>query len=261
MTQVLFTWGQVGAAIRAAKLGFGLADEQLRRFRQDVARDVTTGFYDVLVAQELVTIAELDLAQKQRHLDEATKRQSAGTATDYDVLAAQVAVENARPDVIRAQNLVRTARLQLAFLLAETGEIDVTGTLEHAARAGSGLPGDVLAKALANRPDLGELKAHARRLQRTRDHCEGGQQAAGGLLGRLGRRVGRPEDDLLARLPVERRRLRVGSAVRRLPDEGAGGAGQERPVQDLARRAEAARRGRPPGAGGARRGARGVGRS
>ena len=153
VNQVIFTWGQVGAAIRAAKLGFGLADQQLRQFRQAVTRDVTTAYCNALVARELVTIAEQDLAQKQRHLDETTKRQSAGTATDYDVLAAQVAVENARPTVIRGQNTVRVARMQLAFLLAETGEVDVTGAL--------GVPIDaaptyetVLAGALANRPEL-----------------------------------------------------------------------------------------------------------
>jgi HAE1 family hydrophobic/amphiphilic exporter-1 len=98
------------------------------------------------------------MAQKQRHLDEATKRQSAGTATDYDVLAAQVAVENARPNVIRAQNLVRTARLQLAYLLAETGEIDATGTLGTPLEAVPAYQ-ETVAKALANRPDLGELTA------------------------------------------------------------------------------------------------------
>jgi len=158
VTQVLFTWGQVGAAIRAAKLGFGMADQQLRRFRQDVARDVTVGYYDVLIARELVKIAEQDLDQKQRHLDEATKRQSAGTATDYDVLAAQVAVENARPNVIRTQNLVRTARLRLAYLLAETGEIDATGALAAPLEAVPTYDA-LLPKALANRPDLGEIQS------------------------------------------------------------------------------------------------------
>jgi len=156
VNQVLFTWGQIGAAVRAAKLGFGVAGEQLRRFRQDVARDVTVAFYDVLVARELVKIAELDLAQKQRHLDESTRRQSAGTATDYDVLAAQVAAENAQPAVIRSQNLVRTARLQFAYLLAETGEVDVTGTLGTPLEAVPTYE-TLVAKAMANRPDLGEL--------------------------------------------------------------------------------------------------------
>ena len=38
VTQVVFTWGQVGAAIRAAKLGFDYSDHQLRRFRRPSPR-------------------------------------------------------------------------------------------------------------------------------------------------------------------------------------------------------------------------------
>ena len=154
--QVVFTWGQVGAAIRAAKWGFAFSDAQLRRFRQTVARDVTTAFWDVLVARELQTIARQDLAQKARHLAEATKRQSAGTATDFDVLAAEVAAQNARPNVIRSENAVRAARDRLAFLLADSRDVDVTGTL---ATPPEPLPvyADVLAKALKSRPELGEI--------------------------------------------------------------------------------------------------------
>jgi HAE1 family hydrophobic/amphiphilic exporter-1 len=157
VTQALYTWGQLGAAIRAAKLGFNLADSQIRRFRQAVVKDVSTAFYDVLAARELATIAEQDLAQKQRHLEEASRRQSAGTATDFDVLAAQVAVENARPAVIRGQNLVRVAREQLRFLLAETErEVDAQGTL---AATIDPVPAydTVLAQALKGRPELGEM--------------------------------------------------------------------------------------------------------
>ena len=155
--QVVFTWGQVGAAVRAAKLGFEFSDAQLRRFRQAVARDVTTAFWDVLAAREVEAIAREDIAQKERHLAETTRRQSAGTATDFDVLAAQVAVENARPVVIRGQNAVRTARDRLAFLLAETvRDVDVDGTL---GTAPDSLPvyADVLAKALKNRPEVSEI--------------------------------------------------------------------------------------------------------
>jgi HAE1 family hydrophobic/amphiphilic exporter-1 len=157
VNQVLFTWGQVGAAIRAAKLGFEVADEQLRRFRQTVARDVTSAFYNVLVARELARIAEEDLAQKQRHLDETTKRQMAGTATDYDVLAARVTVDNARPALIRAQNRILIAQLQLGFLLAEQVPVDASGKLDTPLVP---LPSydAALANALANRPELGELR-------------------------------------------------------------------------------------------------------
>ena len=159
VTQPLYTWGQLGAAIRAAQLGFNLADQQLRRFRQAVARDVSTAFYDVLVAKELAQIAEEDRAQKQRHLEETERRQAAGTATDYDVLAAQVAVENARPAVIRGQNAVRVAKDQLRFLLADNtpGDLDVAGTLPTTLDPVPAYE-DVLARALQNRPELAELK-------------------------------------------------------------------------------------------------------
>ena len=155
--QVVFTWGQVGAALRAAKMGFAFSDAQLERFRQAVARDVTAAFWDVLAARELETIARQDLTQKERVLDDTTKRQSAGTATDFDVLAARVAVENARPVVIRSQNNVRTARDRLAFLLAETeSDVDVAGVLE-AAPAPVPTYADLLAAALAHRPELREI--------------------------------------------------------------------------------------------------------
>jgi HAE1 family hydrophobic/amphiphilic exporter-1 len=155
--QVVFTWGQVGAAVRAAKLGFEFSEAQLGRFRQAVARDVTTAFWDVLAARELETISRQDLAQKERHLAETTRRQSAGTATDFDVLAAQVAVENARPQVIRGTNTVRVARDRLAFLLAEsTREVDVQGTLTTAPEPAPAYA-EVLASALKSRPELREV--------------------------------------------------------------------------------------------------------
>jgi HAE1 family hydrophobic/amphiphilic exporter-1 len=156
--QVLFTWGQVGAAIRAAKLGFEFADEQLRRFRQAVVKDVTTAFYDVLVSRELLRIAEADLAQKERQLRETQLRRDAGTTTDFEVLAYQVSVDNARPSVFRSENRVRVARERLRFLLAEPDPIDVAGTLDTTI---GDLPAEkeVLAKALQNRPEIGELES------------------------------------------------------------------------------------------------------
>jgi HAE1 family hydrophobic/amphiphilic exporter-1 len=156
--QVVFTWGQVGAAIRAAKLGFDYSDQQLRRFRQAVVKDVTGTFYNVLAARELVRIAEENVAQRARRLDEVTKRREAGTATDYDVLAAQVELDSARPAVIRTQNAVRAAREQLRFLLAEPQEVDVEGALAAPVEPVPAYDA-LLATAFQNRPELGEIAA------------------------------------------------------------------------------------------------------
>jgi HAE1 family hydrophobic/amphiphilic exporter-1 len=156
VTQVVFTWGQVGAAIRAAKLGYDYSDQQLRRFRQAVIKDVTTAFYNVLAARELVRIAEDNTAQRARRLDEVTKRREAGTATDFDVLAAQVELDNAKPAVIRSQNAVRAARAQLRFLLAEAQEVDAEGTLAAPVEPVPSFDA-LLATALQHRPELGEV--------------------------------------------------------------------------------------------------------
>ncbi len=158
LSQALYTWGQIGAAIRAARIGFESADDQLRIFRQAAARDVSASFYDVLLARELKAIAVQNLEQKNRHLDEARRKLSAGTATEYDVLAAEVDVENARPAVLQTENLAKTSLDRLRFLLAlETTEIDVQGTLVSPVAPAPSYE-EVREEAWRKRPELSEVR-------------------------------------------------------------------------------------------------------
>jgi HAE1 family hydrophobic/amphiphilic exporter-1 len=159
LSQPLYTWGQVESALRAARLGFATADDRLDFARQAVERDTTARFCDVLLAKAFHGIAQRNLEQKERHLDEARKKQAAGVATDYDVLVAQVAADNARPDVIRTRNMVGAAREYLRFTLG-TGPrpVDVSGSLE--AVPGEPVPtyDEVLASAWKFRPELSDLR-------------------------------------------------------------------------------------------------------
>ncbi len=158
LSQTLFTWGQVGAAIRAAKIGISTADDQLRIFRQAAFRDVSASFYDILLARAFYGIALQNLEQKTRHYDEARKKHSAGVATDYDVLVSKVSVENAQPDVIRTENLIRILRDRLRFLLAREGqELDVRGSLETEIASYPRYE-EAVEAAARNRPDLSDLR-------------------------------------------------------------------------------------------------------
>jgi outer membrane protein len=154
LTQPLYTWGKIGAAIRAATVALSTADQQLRLYRQATRRDVTATFHDVLLARELHAIARQSLAQRERHLDEARKKLLLGTGTDYDVLAAEVALKNVQPAAIRTENDVRIARERLQFLLGQgAGSVDAAGTLvTHPAS----LPeyGAALSTALKRRPEV-----------------------------------------------------------------------------------------------------------
>lgn len=157
VSQALFTWGKVGAAIRAAEKGFKTADERLRQASQNTSRDVAVAFYDILLAREQREIAARNLAQKERHLSAVQGRYEAGVATDYDVLAATVAVENGRPEVIRGDNQLRSSRDRLRFLLAVDDEVDAVGSLESGPAT---MPSydEALAVARAHRPELAELQ-------------------------------------------------------------------------------------------------------
>ncbi|MFH1033691.1 MAG: TolC family protein [Pseudomonadota bacterium] len=158
LNQALYTWGQIGAAIKGAQVGLLTADDQLRLYRQAVRRDVTAAFYDILLAKELLAIARQNHQQRARHLDEAQRKFEAGTATDYDVLASQVALSNAQPEVIRGENQVRTARERLGLLLGRQGrQLDVKGSLAADITSYPGYD-EPLEQALKHRPELMDLR-------------------------------------------------------------------------------------------------------
>lgn len=158
LSQPLFTWGKIGAALKAAEVGLKTADQQLRLFRQAAYRDVSIAFYDVLLAKELYRLAQENLAQKERHLLEAKRKFEAGVATDYDLLAAEVELQNARPELIRTENSIRTSRESLRFLLgADQGEVDAAGRIEAKPGQVAGFD-ESLRIALESRPELADQK-------------------------------------------------------------------------------------------------------
>ena len=154
VSQPLFTWGKIGAALKAAEVGIKTADQQLRLFRQAAYRDVSVTFYDLLLAKELHRLALENMAQKKRHHAEVRRKFELGIATDYDLLAAEVDLQNSRPELIRVEHTIRITHERLRFLLGPAqGEFDITGSIEA-------IPGQLieyetaLAGALQKRPEL-----------------------------------------------------------------------------------------------------------
>lgn len=161
LSQPLYTWGKIGAALRIAEVGLQTAADRERQARQAVGRGVTAAFYDQLLAEHLYRLAVEQLAQKERHLDEAQKKFAAGVATDYDVLAARVARDNARPEVIRAEQSVAAGADALALLLDGGAPVTAVGTLDGEVVA----PPDeemAVATARSRRPDLAEADKQVR---------------------------------------------------------------------------------------------------
>ena len=117
LRQQVFNGGATFAAIRGAKLTADNAFYQLRETVETVVNNVRTQFANILQNEALITIQEQQVALLASQLQDQQNRFAAGTVPRFDVLQAEVALANQRPQLINAQNNYRIAQLQLAQTL------------------------------------------------------------------------------------------------------------------------------------------------
>lgn len=130
LNQTLYSWGKIGAAIRAARLALESTEVSLKLSEEEVKKATIEAFYDVLFQKELIRISEENLKQKENHLREAEGRFELGVGTEYDILAAKVNFENAKTNLLKAENGLNILKERLKFILGIDYEIETIGNLE-----------------------------------------------------------------------------------------------------------------------------------
>jgi outer membrane protein len=136
--QLLYSGGQVNAALNIADITLDTSMFQLRDAIDRVIGEVRRQFYEIVLNRALVGVQEQSVALLEEELSDQQKREAAGTVPRFNVLRAEVELANARPDLIRAKNNLRLARLRLAKTLGvsyerlqEIQDIDVVGDLPY----------------------------------------------------------------------------------------------------------------------------------
>lgn len=109
----LFEGFQRLADRKAAAAGVEAADAGLRGARFQVTFDTKQIFYDSAAREQLVRVAEAQLARAEQQLEVTTNKLRAGSATRSDSLRAQVEVGNARIALLEAQANLATAKADL----------------------------------------------------------------------------------------------------------------------------------------------------
>ena len=106
-------WAHRGAreSLAASELG------PARRPRSDVVYQVRQRYYGLLKAQELVEVQHEALQLGLKRQEEAEIRLEVGAGTRVDLLRLQVAADNARADLINAEQQVQLARASLNHTL------------------------------------------------------------------------------------------------------------------------------------------------
>ncbi|HUJ10771.1 MAG TPA: TolC family protein [Verrucomicrobiae bacterium] len=118
ISQLVYSGGKVRAALRAAKLTDRIAALGFQKAVADVVLSVRTNFYQILLNRAQVEVREQSVTLLEQQLRDAQSRFDVGSVPRFNVLRAQVELENARPPLIRAQNDLRLSKQALVKLLA-----------------------------------------------------------------------------------------------------------------------------------------------
>lgn len=151
-TQPIWSGNRVIAQDRMSSASVDVAELGWRSTRAAVVLSVAQAWYDAALADRLLDIARSTLAQAEATWEDARLASEVGRGAEFDVLRAQVEVENQRVSVIQAERARVGARLMLANLL----DLDPTA-LEQAVDLESIEPAETLAAQLVGGvPTAGE---------------------------------------------------------------------------------------------------------
>jgi len=134
VSENLFAGGSTLARQRIADAARRSAEVGLESARAQAALDVADAYYDVILGEELVRVAEESVAQADltaKHVGLAVKE---GTLPDFDLLRARVALKNQQPRLIRARADVRSAwlRLKQSLDIPLDEDVKLTSSLDAA---------------------------------------------------------------------------------------------------------------------------------
>jgi outer membrane protein TolC len=137
-TQLIYSGGQVGAAIKAAKLTLDSNYYNLRDVIDQTISNVYQQFYTVLLNRELIGVQEESVGLLRSQLEDQKNRFAAGTVPRFNVLQAQVALANELPLLIKAKNdyiisqtvLAQTLGIDYNIWHPDTGKVKVVGDLD-----------------------------------------------------------------------------------------------------------------------------------
>jgi outer membrane protein len=164
LVQSLYEGGRITSSLRSAKLTKEQALLQYQTVVADTLLTVRTAYYDILLAEQQILVREASVKLLQQELEDQQKRYDAGTVPRFNVLRAEVAAANARPQLIRARNAHRIAKNNLVNLLGYTLPAEILEDVPlrltdrlSAAPYAVALPA-AIAQAFEHRTELGVLR-------------------------------------------------------------------------------------------------------
>ena len=142
-SQNLFAGGRIAAQNAAADAQLRSANIEVAAQRAQVSLDVTQAYYDAMLADQLVTIADSSVAETEAVLAQTRVGRQVGNSSEYDLLRAQVTRDNQLPVRIQAVANRDVAYLRLKQMLNMSLDDPVQLTTRLEETAGPTVPSTV----------------------------------------------------------------------------------------------------------------------
>ncbi|MFP4369959.1 MAG: TolC family protein [Candidatus Kapaibacterium sp.] len=132
ISQVLFN-SAVFRGIGASQEYLDVSKEMLKNTVSNTILNVKKAFYGVLLTQDLLEITRTSLQNAEKNLDNVSSMHKAGLVAEFDLLQAEVRVENIRPNVIQLENQLKSAKdmLKVTLGLPQDEDIFLEGELKY----------------------------------------------------------------------------------------------------------------------------------
>jgi outer membrane protein len=132
LSQTLFS-SAVFKGIGASKIYHDLAKADLNSTVSKTVLSVQKTFYGVLLSKEILNITKSSFENAQANLVDVKALYNEGMVSEFDMLQAEVQVENIHPVVLQMENQLKSAKdaLKITLGINQSEEIDVTGEFTY----------------------------------------------------------------------------------------------------------------------------------
>ncbi|RMG64073.1 MAG: TolC family protein [Calditrichaeota bacterium] len=152
LNQTLYSFGKVGNAIKGAGDFSRMTRFQFEAKRQEVMANTMKAFYRALLLERVWEVARASEQNALENYQLVKTRYESGSASEFEMLQAEVRYENARPQTMQAyrdyQLALNSLKIQVGLPLDEP--VHLVGSLQNAPPMPDSLPADSV---LNRRPD------------------------------------------------------------------------------------------------------------
>ncbi|MGD2113809.1 MAG: TolC family protein [Acidobacteriota bacterium] len=194
VSQPLYTFGKIRAAIRLARLAGAVTDAQIEAARLETALVAAEAYFELLAAERAVEVVEAQQRARRSALEVVEARYEIGEATRLELLRSRSSLTELGPEIARRRGDVEVAaaRLRVSLGLPAATRISALGAERRLPP-----PRDLdalLDLALEQRPELADLRAQREALEKQQQVTRADGKPQVELNGFYGRQVRLPDN-------------------------------------------------------------------